>query len=60
MISRCCFCACACHGGRSISRRDLLLMQGTAAVALAGMYGAMRVLGKPYSAIKEQTFGERQ
>lgn len=32
--------------------------QGTAATALAGMYGAMRVLGRPKRAITEQTFGE--
>ena len=31
-------------------------IQGTAATALAGMYGAMRVMGKPKSAIKDQTF----
>jgi malic enzyme len=28
--------------------------QGTAAVALAGLYGALRVLGKPQEAIAQQ------
>ncbi len=30
--------------------------QGTAAVALAGLYGAMKVSGKPPSAIADQRF----
>jgi malic enzyme len=29
-------------------------VQGTAAVALAGLYGALRVLGKPQEAIAQQ------
>ena len=32
----------------------LLLMQGTAATALAGLYGALAVQGKPVQAIKDQ------
>ena len=30
--------------------------QGTACTALAGLYGAMRVLGRPLSALADQTF----
>lgn len=32
----------------------VLNLQGTAATAVAGLYGAMRVLGKPPEAIAEQ------
>jgi malate dehydrogenase (decarboxylating) len=32
----------------------VLDLQGTAATAVAGLYGAMRVLGKPPEAIAEQ------
>lgn len=39
-------CACTAAATR--------VLQGTAATAVAGLYGAMRVLGKPMAALAEQ------
>lgn len=47
------------HRANSCNELTALLLppfQGTACTALAGLYGAMRVLGQPLSALTDQTF----